>query len=243
MNKTGISWTDYSLNPLTGCSKISEGCENCYAKELYERHKWDFNPTLRLERLKEIKKIPAGTKVFLGSVTDIFHDDFIKHAEKPIDKVMDAIESRKDVIFQILTKRPWNATKYFLGKKVPDNIWLGTTVESKRWLVRIDYLKAIDVKVRFLSCEPLLEDLTAPDYFSEKIADRLSGISWIIVGAESGGKRRPFDEQWARNLRDLCRKSGTAFFYKQGSDFKPGQSTLLDGIKWHEFPNVKEALK
>ena len=246
MNKTGISWTDYTLNPLTGCDKISEGCINCYASTVYERHRWSFKPTLRLERLAELRRIPAGSKVFLGSVTDIFHDYFMKHVEKPIEQVFEAITRRPDVVFQILTKRPWNALDFFRQYKIPDNVWLGVSAENKRWLEsRTAYLEKIPAKIKFVSCEPLLEDLTTVDMEGRHVSYPLETrhIKWIIVGAESGTGRRPFKNEWALNLKEICDRKHISFWFKQGSDFKPGQHHEIDGRSYMEFPRINYAVK
>jgi protein gp37 len=188
---------------------------------------------IRELRFKEILKVPSGSRVFIGSVTDIFHPWFMMDRENSIDVLFDFIQKRPDVTFQVLTKRPWNAESYFRERNVPDNVWMGTTVESQRWLVRIDFLSRIDAKTRFLSCEPLLEDLVAG---GSMLKHPMNRIHWIIAGAESGKGRRPYDEQWAKSLRDLCSDMGIAFFYKQGQDFKPGKHAVLDGMEWHEFP-------
>lgn len=168
----------------------------------------------------------------------MFHNDFMKHEDHPIDRVMDAIRRRPDVTFQALTKRPWNAAEYFLHHEVPGNLWMGTSVESRRWIARIRYLKMIDAPVRFLSCEPLLEDLTQPDRYSGFTIPGITGedVQWVIVEAESGNGRRPFSTDWALHLRDFCESERIAFFYKQGSDFKPGQKTSLESREYIEFP-------
>jgi protein gp37 len=246
MNETGISWTDYTLNPLTGCTKISEGCDNCYASALYERHGWSFEPTMRMERLADIEKIPSGSKVFLGSVTDIFHDYFMSRMGVSLNIIFDAIEKRKDVIFQILTKRPWNALTFFekhgnhdSAYRIPPHIWIGVSAENKRWLqVRMSYLEKIPAKIKFLSCEPLLEDLTLMDSYGDRYCMPLESghVKWLIVGAESGSHRRPFSVQWAKNLKEVCDRFGIAFWYKQGSGFKPGQDHEINGESYMEFP-------
>ncbi len=271
LNETNIAWTrwfdplkeiwrkGYTLNPVTGCTHQSEGCENCYAEELYNRHKWSFQPQLHLERLQDIRKIPSGAKVFLGSVTDLFHQDFMAmesgkcpdelkdgicernpEGRKPLTEIMEAIRARPDVTFQILTKRPWNAQRYFFVNQVPDNVWMGTTIESRNTLYRLRTLQMIRAKTRFLSCEPLLEDITevrmGDKYASLGHALNGGKIHMIIVGAESGKNRRAFNEVWARNLRDFCLQRDIAFFYKQGSDFKPGKKDELDGRIWQDFP-------
>jgi protein gp37 len=252
MNKTGISWTDFTLNPLTGCTPISEGCKHCYAAEIYQRHRWDFRPAFHPERLKEINRIPSGSKVFIGSVTDIFHDSFFNTSagvsQDPLLLLYDRMLSRPDVTFQILTKRPWNAEAFFRDHPAPLHLWIGTSLESRKWLVRVEYLKRIRASVRFLSCEPLLEDLTLPEtkLFVNNldgfrgIGSYLDGIQWVIAGAESGLYRRKFDEQWAVNIMKECRARNIPFFYKQGSARAPGWHDRLEGKEYKEFPEAAQ---
>ena len=157
MNKTGISWTDLTWNPVSGCSKVSPGCKNCYAEAWSRRWGRSFEVTLHPNKIKEVKKIPSGSKVFVNSMSDLFHE---KVPFEFLDDVMKAISSRKDVIFQILTKRPERAFDYyyssFARNQVPENIWLGTSIEMQLYLPRLISLRLIPAKIHFISAEPLL---------------------------------------------------------------------------------------
>ncbi len=234
MNKTNISWTDYTWNPVSGCTKVSDGCLHCYAESLCKRWGRSFEVKLHPEKLKEVKKIPAGSKVFVNSMSDLFHPDV---PTQFINQVIDAIRSRPDVIFQVLTKRPEQLRLRLahVWQILPENMWLGVSVESNKYLDRIKILQEISGPyfifkgLKFISFEPLLESI---DIFSLNLKD----ISWIVVGAESGKNRRPFNEQWARNIRDKCEIYSIPFFYKQGSDFKPGKNDILDGKIYKQFP-------
>ena len=245
MNKTGISWTDLTWNPVSGCSKVSAGCKHCYAEALSKRWGRSFDVTLHPEKLKEVRKIPSGSKVFVNSMSDLFHEkvpfDFI-------EQVMDAIGTRPDVTFQILTKRPDRLESFlhYHGYVVrggdhhydyflPRNIWIGVSVEMKRFTERINelyYLKYnwdVLPNVMFISFEPLLGDIGSIN---------LSGISWAIIGGESGPHHRPMKIEWARNIVRQAKEQGVAIWMKQLGGFRPGGdiSDFPEDLRIREFP-------
>jgi protein gp37 len=228
--RLGKTW-----NPITGCTKISTGCKNCYAermsKRLAGRHGYPsenpFQVTLHRKRLEQPESWRKPLMIFLCSMSDFFHKDV------PLDYNLDIIRIiRKcsDHTFQILTKRSDRMLK--ISKKVkrwPDNVWLGVTVEAKNYKKRITHLKQVDCAIKFLSCEPLLEDLGELD---------LNGIDWVIVGGESGPGARPMYLKWATNLRDQCVSMGIPFFFKQwGGINKKANGRILEGKKWSQIPN------
>lgn len=229
MAATKIEWTDKSWNPVTGCTKKSEGCANCYAEVMARRLKGmgqlkyrnAFKLTLHPEDLDEPLKWKNPRNIFVCSMGDLFHEDV---PYEFIDRVIDTMEKTPQHRYQILTKRAERMNEYFTTHKVPINAWLGVTVEVKRRKFRIDLLRNLNAPVRFLSCEPLLEDLGSLD---------LTGIDWIIVGGESGVKARPMKEDWMLNVKQQADAHKIAFFFKQWGTW--GQ----DGIKRNKHANGK----
>lgn len=229
---TGIEWTDGTLNTAWGCTKISEGCKNCYMFRLTPMTGRDPNkPTeLSFENLKKRLKsmVNSGCKViFVNSMSDTFHKDFDFSV---IAKWYDLFTQYPDTQFQILTKRIDRAQEFFLTHKCPDNCWLGTSIESKKVLHRMETLKKINAKIRFVSFEPLIEDLGEIN---------LNGLQWVIVGGESDFKNpRLMLKDWAENIRTQC--NGIPFFFKQMGGSKKTDKTwgsdLLNGKKYKEMP-------
>lgn len=227
-----IEWTEQTWNPVTGCTKISPGCKYCYAEVMAKRLKAmgapgyenGFNTiTLMYERLDQPLHRKKPTIYFVNSMSDLFHEavpyDFI-------DRIFDTIRATPQHAYQILTKRAERMNEYFQTRQVPDNAWLGVSVEDKKYgIPRIGYLQAIKAKTRFLSIEPLLEDLGR---FS------LKGIHWVIVGGESGVKARPMEESWVLKLRDQCQRNEIDFFFKQWGSW--GQ----DGVKRNKSANGRQ---
>ena len=231
--KTKIEWTDRTWNPVTGCTNLSAGCANCYAKVMANRLKAmrvskyanGFIPTLHESVLDEPLKWKKPHTVFVCSMADLFHDtvpfDFI-------DKVMDTIRQSPNHRYQLLTKRAERMEEYFSSKDVPQNVWLGVTVESPSEKSRIDSLRKLKAVISFISCEPLVEDLGEID---------LSNIDWVIVGGESGVKARPMKPEWVRSILQQTYEQDVAFFFKQwgtwGSDgikrTKKANGKALDG--------------
>ena len=218
-----IEWTEKTWNPITGCTKVSAGCKNCYAETLSNRlhamgvkgYKNKFSLTIHNDRLDMPKKIKKPTLFFVNSMSDMFHP---KIPFEFIDKVIKVIKETPQHNYQILTKRHKIMAQYFGQRDVPSNAWLGVSVENVRHGVpRIDVLRTIkNVPVRFLSVEPLLEDIGEID---------LTDIHWVIVGGESGAKARIIQESWVENIKAQCEESNTAFFFKQWGGM---------GKRWHK---------
>ncbi len=237
---TGIEWTDETWNPVTGCSKVSPGCAHCYAETLaltrlagkagYPGLPWTpenaaANVVLRPDRLNVPQSWREPRRVFVNSMSDLFHELV---PWEYIDQVFEVMESVPRHTFQILTKRPERMRA--LARLVPPNVWLGTSIENDRWTKRADYLRETPPATRFLSCEPLLGPLPSLD---------LTGIDWVIVGGESGPEHRPMAPGWVRDIRDRCASSGTAFFFKQWGGVRPkAGGRMLDGRTWDEYPVV-----
>jgi protein gp37 len=229
---TGIEWTDKTWNPTTGCSKVSPGCLHCYAEALTERFPKNFpngfELTLHPNRLGDPLRWRTPSRVFVNSMSDLFHE------QVPIEfiqKVFSVIHATPWHVYQILTKRHDRLLEIAKHVAFPKNIWLGVSVENQHAVNRVDSLRHLPVSVRFLSCEPLLGYLKLD----------LNNIDWVIVGGESGQKYRPMEIDWARDIRDQCQISQTPFFFKQvGGRTPKAGGRLLDGEVWDEMPIVWE---
>lgn len=230
MSSTKIEWTDASWNPVTGCTKISSGCQHCYAEVMARRlcamkvpkYKNGFQVTLHEECLNEPLAWKHPRTIFVCSMSDLFHKDV---PFEFIDKVIATIERTPRHRYQLLTKRADRMAEYFNTRPVPSNAWLGVTVDVQTSKTRIDALRTIkNVPIRFLSCEPLLEDLGELD---------LTEIDWIIVGGESGRMARPMKEDWVLNIKKQVEQAGKAFFFKQWGTWGS------DGIKRNKHKNGK----
>lgn len=236
-----IEWTEQTWNPIVGCTKISAGCKHCYAETMAKRLQAMGTPgyengfALRLlpERLADPAKRQKPTVYFVNSMSDLFHE---KVPESYIEQVFDVIAKTPQHHYQILTKRAARLARYFRDRTVPPNVWLGVSVENRRHGVpRIDYLRTVPARIRFLSVEPLLEDVGELD---------LRDIHWVIVGGESGPKARPMKPEWADAVRRQCAEQDVAFFFKQwggwGADgkrrAKSKNGRLLNGRTWDEMP-------
>lgn len=236
-----IEWTEKTWNPVTGCQKVSSGCDHCYAEPLSRRLKAmrvngyenGFELTLLPERLEQPLKRKKPTMYFVNSMSDLFQKGV---PFTYVDRVMDVIANTPRHTYQILTKRSGTMARYFRGREVPQNAWIGVSVENrKQGLPRIRHLRSINAKTRFLSIEPLLEDLGMLN---------LDGIAWVIVGGESGHQARPMKPEWATNIRNQCQSSNTEFFFKQwgtwGADgvkrSKVANGRNLDGQIWNGLP-------
>ncbi len=241
MNKTKIEWTEETWNPSVGCTKISAGCKYCYAEVMANRlqamgikgYENGFEFTILPERLEQPLKKKKPTKFFVNSMSDLFHEQM---PEEFLNKIFSVIEQTPQHVYQILTKRENRMSEYFANKIPPKNVWLGVTVEDKKsGLPRIEKLRNIPANIKFLSIEPLLEDLGEID---------LTGIDWVIVGGESGSKARPMKEEWVINIKNQCEKFGVPFFFKQwgtwGADMvkrnKKANGRQLLGRLWEEYP-------
>jgi len=237
-NNSKIEWTDATWNPVRGCSKISPGCTNCYAETFAERfrgvpgHPYENGFDLRLipEKLGEPLGWGSPRMIFVNSMSDLFHPDVPDDYIAAVAKVMTVANWHT---YQVLTKRPGRMAallKTSLRETARHpHIWWGVSVENrKHGLPRIDVLRSAPVRVRFLSIEPLLEDLGKIDF---------GQIQWAIIGGESGPGARPMKEEWVRSLRDQCQHAGVAFFFKQrGGVRKSETGRQLDGRTYDEFP-------
>ncbi|MDI9379758.1 MAG: phage Gp37/Gp68 family protein [Verrucomicrobiota bacterium] len=234
---TNIEWTDATWNPVTGCTKVSQGCKHCYAERMATRlagrygYSADqpFRVTLRGSKLEQPFHWREPRMVFVCSMGDLFHDDV---PDGFIDRVFGVIRKCPQHTFQILTKRPHGMCEYALSlsyRRPPSNVWLGTSVENQDAAdSRIHHLLNTPAAVRFLSLEPLLGPLPGLN---------LEGIHWVIVGGESGPGARPMHPEWARDIRDQCVAAGVPFFFKQwGGVNKKRAGRLLDGREWNEMP-------
>ena len=235
--KSEIEWTDATWNPVTGCTKVGPGCDNCYAERFAERwrgipsHPYEqgFDLTLWPTRLKQPALWKKPRMIFVNSMSDLFHKDIDRSF---VDKVFDAMEQADWHVYQVLTKRSSLMRNYvrnrYQGGPVPRHIWLGVSVEDAAHASRIVHLKQINSDARFISFEPLLGPIGHVD---------LQGVAWAIVGGESGPRARPMEEGWARQLRDICDRDGVAFFFKQWGGARPKSGgRLLDGEEWNGFP-------
>lgn len=242
-NDTSIEWTDATWNPMTGCAKLSAGCDHCYAHALAHtktravylrrapvrdtaRGRIDpFAPRFWEERLDQPLRWATPRRIFVNSMSDVFHAHFTFDM---IRRVFDAMQAAHWHQFQVLTKRPERALRYAERLPWPANVWLGVSVEDMRVAARVDTLREIDAAVRFVSAEPMLGPLDEIN---------LTGIDWVIGGGESGIGARPCELAWARGLRDRCRAAGVAFFWKQwGGRLSKSGGRLLDGREWSEYP-------
>ncbi len=238
-----IEWTEQTWNPVTGCIKVSPGCKHCYAETMARRlqamgapgYENGFQLSLLPVRLEQPLRRRKPTMYFVNSMSDLFQDDV---PDEFIDQVMDVIRATPQHTYQILTKRSAGMREYFSSRLVPDNAWLGVSVEDRKYgKPRIADLTSIDAKTRFLSVEPLLENLGALE---------LEGIHWVIVGGESGFGARPMQAEWAIDIRNQCIRAGVDFFFKQwgawGADGvhrnKKANGRQLDGKVWDMIPSV-----
>ena len=231
--RTGIEWTETTWNPVTGCTKISHGCKHCYAERMsrrlqrmgVEKYGNGFSVSVHPEALDLPFRWKDPNLVFVNSMSDLFHkavpEDFIA-------AVFDAMNRLPRHTFQLLTKRPARAARLSGRLNWTPNIWFGVSIESERWLPRLEILRATGARTKFLSLEPLLGPLPGLD---------LAGVDWVIAGGESGPGARPMQADWVREIRDACAKSGTPFFFKQwGGVFKKRSGRTLDGRTWDQMP-------
>jgi len=240
---TKIEWTDEVWNPMTGCTKVSPGCDHCYAQVVAERRTRDlylrqlpvkdtpdnranpFAPRFWDSRLDVPMRWKEPRRIFVNSMSDVFHAHFSVDQIRMVFDVMNACPQHQ---FQLLTKRPERAAR-LAGEFVwTENIWMGTSIEHMGVARRADALREIPATVRFISAEPLLGPLDDLN---------VDGINWVIGGGESGVGYRPVDVRWAIGLRDLCRSSGISFFWKQWGGHTPkAGGRELDGRTWSEYP-------
>ena len=230
-----IEWTETTWNPVTGCTKISHGCKRCYAERMskrlqamgMEKYRRGFEVAVHDSVLREPFKWKKPSLVFVNSMSDLFHKavplEYVK-------SVFDVMNQSPRHTFQVLTKRPGRVNQLDSRLSWTPNIWLGTSIESEKWLRRLDLLKATGAHTKFLSLEPLLGPLPELD---------VSGIDWVIVGGESGPGARPMNAEWVREIRDNCLSSDIPFFFKQwGGVFKKRAGRILDDRTWDEMPSA-----
>jgi protein gp37 len=246
MKTTKIEWTDKTWNPVTGCSKISAGCVNCYAEVMARRlqamgqdkYKNGFGLTLHEDVLSEPVQWKKPHTIFVCSMSDLFHNDV---PDEFIGKVMSIIAMTPQHRYQLLTKRAERLAEYFTNHVIPENVWLGVTIENQSSKIRMEHLRKLNAPVRFLSCEPLLEDLGELD---------LENIDWVIVGGESGTSARQMKEEWVLSIKEQTETQGSAFFFKQwgtwGSDGikrnKHENGKLIGGKVYQKMPMQKREL-
>lgn len=235
---TTIEWTESTWNPVTGCSKVSPGCAHCYAEALSLRFGWSRKPwnpehaaenvRLHPDRLDQPLRWRRPRMIFVNSMSDLFHELVPLEFVKQVFEVMSAADRHT---FQILTKRHERLVELAPLLSWPENVWMGVSIENRRWVIRADYLRRVPAKVRFVSAEPLLGPLDRLD---------LTGIGWLIVGGESGPRHRRIDPAWVRALRRQCKREGVDFFFKQWGGLRPkSNGRVLDGREWNEMPTAK----
>jgi len=235
--KSGIEWTDYTWNPVTGCTKTGPGCLNCYAERMarrlagrcgYPEYPNHFDVTLRPERLQEPMKIKKPSRIFVCSMSDLFHEDV---PDEYIDRVFAVMAACPRHTFQLLTKRPERMTNYTVSRAgivaIP-NIWMGVTCENETLFSYRMARLFVPTPVKFVSFEPLLGPID--------LGKHLLGIKWIIAGAETGPGARPAELDWFREIRDQCQDAGVPFFLKQVNKNKDRE---LDGKLHEQFPEVR----
>lgn len=241
-DNSAIEWTDSTWSPVTGCDRISAGCDNCYALTLAKRLKAmgsakyqndgdprtsgpGFGVTVHPESLDIPRKWRKPRMVFVNSMSDLFHG---RVPLEFIQQVFAVMAETPQHTYQVLTKRARRMARLAPQLEWPSNVWAGTSVENAKVLHRVDDLRRVPAAVRFLSCEPLIGPLPGLS---------LDGIGWCITGGESGPKARPIDPAWVREIRDNCQQSGTAFFHKQWGGRTPkANGRELDGREWSELP-------
>jgi protein gp37 len=241
-DKSAIEWTNSTWNPVTGCTKISAGCDFCYAERFSERFrgvkghpfKNGFDLTLKPDRISQPLSWRKPRLIFVNSMSDLFHKEI---PTTYIDKVFETMETASWHIFQVLTKRSSLMRNYinqrYQKSKAPEHIWLGVSVEDGTKLSRIAHLQQTQASVRFLSIEPLIGPPGKMD---------LSGIHWVIAGGESGPTARPMEPEWAISVKNQCIAQKVPFFFKQWGGFRPKSGgRLLQGKEWSQFPSLSRA--
>jgi protein gp37 len=232
-DNSNIEWTDATWNPVRGCTKISPGCKHCYAETFAERFRGvpghPFEQGFDLRLVESALSLPlqwrAPRRIFVNSMSDLFHEDV---PDSFIRRVFEVMRRASQHEFQVLTKRSQRMAEIAGSIDLAANVWMGVSVESEKYVSRVDDLRTVRADVRFLSVEPLLGPIPRLD---------LRGIHWVIVGGESGPRARPMSATWVRSVRDRCRREGVPFFFKQwGGVRKHVTGRTLDGRTWDEMP-------
>lgn len=235
-DKSAIEWTDATWNPVTGCTKISPGCKNCYAERLSRRlhamgnprYKNGFKLTLHPDQLTLPLRWKQPRTIFVNSMSDLFHEHV---PEEYILKVFETMSLASWHVFQVLTKRAKRLAEIAPRLKWPSNVWQGVSVENSDYAWRVDYLRQVQSEVRFLSIEPLLGPIP-------KLS--LEGIHWVIVGGESGPGHRPVKKEWITEIRNQCQAARVDFFFKQWGGHTPkAGGRRLEGRTWNQMPEAK----
>jgi len=248
MAASDIEWTEATWNPIAGCAVLSPGCTNCYAMRMAarlhamgmakyagttrksgKRHVWTGRINIDMKALAAPLSWKRPQRVFVNSMSDLFQDNLDEGFIRQVWRVMERAHWHS---FQVLTKRPERMLELLSGPDFPKlpNVWLGTSVESQDYLPRIDLLRRVPARVRFVSFEPLLGPIIEPD---------LSSIHWAIVGGESGPRARAMEEWWVEQLHDSCRHQGVVFFFKQwGGRRKKRSGRIFKDRTWDDYPSV-----
>jgi protein gp37 len=236
---SAIEWTHSTWNPVTGCDKVSPGCAHCYAETFAERwrgvaeHPYEQGFDLKLwpERLEQPLRWRRPRLIFVNSMSDLFHEDV---PDDYIGAVFEVMATASHHVFQVLTKRERRLAALAPQLPWPTNVWMGVSIENRRFVHRADYLRKVNARVRFISAEPLLGPLDILD---------LTGIHWLIAGGESGPRHRPVREAWLWDLQRKCDAAGVPFFFKQwgGHRAKSGGRSLGDR-EWNEMPPLPVGL-
>ena len=235
VTRSSIEWTDMTWNPVTGCTKLSSGCKNCYAERLAHRlqamgqpnYRNGFQVTLHPHMLERPLQLKSPQVIFVNSMSDLFHEEVPEQFIRDVFDVMRRVHWHH---FQILTKRAERLADIARRIAWPDNVWMGVSIENQANAGRVNHLRSVPAAVRFLSLEPLIGRIQALS---------LSGIDWVIVGGESGPRSRPIREEWVVEIRDLCMRAGVAFFFKQwGGAHKKRNGRELQGRTWDQMPGV-----
>lgn len=235
MALTTIEWTDATWNPVRGCSKISPGCKYCYAERFAERfrgvpgHPFEQGFDLRLvpEKLDEPLRLKKSRRIFVNSMSDLFHEEVPVEYIQQVFEVMNQANWHE---YQVLTKRSERLDSLDGLIRWAPHIWMGVSVESVDYVWRIDHLRRTKAHVKFLSLEPLLGPIRNLN---------LRNIDWVIVGGESGPGARPMKKEWVTDVRNQCKRAGVAFFFKQwGGVFKKKAGRELEGRTWDELPTL-----
>jgi len=230
-----VTWSMETWNPLTGCSKISPGCDHCYAERYARRlqeigqplYKNGFEVTLHPQKLDRPLRWRKPRSVFVNSMGDLFHPQIPLSYIREVFAVMNRAERH---LFQILTKRAKRLQAMNAHLTWTDNIWMGVTVENNDYLWRIDCLRATGARLKFINCEPLLGPLPDLD---------LTGVDWVLVGGETGPGARPMRPEWALDIRDKCRRHGVPFYFEHhGGEDRRRRNTRLAGRTYRETPQV-----
>ncbi len=236
-DKSAIEWTDATWNPVTGCTKVSPGCKNCYAERLSfrlqamgnPRYRNGFRVTLHPDQLRLPLKWKEPRMIFVNSMSDLFHEAI---PEEFIHRTFEVMTKAHWHIFQILTKRAQRMAELAPRLPWPQNVWQGVSVENARYEWRIAYLQKVPSAIRFISVEPLI----GPIPFLP-----LDAVHWVIVGGESGPNHRPIDPEWVRQIRDRCLTAGIPFFFKQWGGHTPkAGGRVLDGKIWEDMPTISQ---